>query len=65
MTAMSGVFIAAAGMIIFLDSFYGTFRDFFAAALWVFTADVGLAKVREYAQPLASRTPSLSPASTK
>lgn len=58
-TLVSGVFIAGAGYLIFQKAFLGTFEDFFAAALWGFTADLGIARVREIAAPLAGLKPNL------
>lgn len=55
-TAISGVFIAAAGYAIFQATWYGTFLDFLATALWGFSVDFSLAKVREIATPLLSRS---------
>jgi hypothetical protein len=54
-TAISGVFIAAAGYAIFQANWYGTFLDFLATALWGFSVDFSVAKVREIATPLLSR----------
>ena len=54
-TVVSGFFIALIGFAIFRQSFVGSFDDFLAAALWGFTVDLGVAKVREYAAPVLSR----------
>lgn len=55
MSAITGVFIAASGTMIFSDTFVGSWRDFLFAALWGFTADVGTGRLRELAQPLTSK----------
>jgi hypothetical protein len=55
-TIVSGVFIAAGGYLIFRTSFLGTFEDFFAAFLWGFSVDIGVARVKEMANPLLTRT---------
>jgi hypothetical protein len=55
-TIVSGLLIAAAGYVIFEGAFVGTFSDFLAAVLWGFSVDVGVARVRELAQPLVERT---------
>jgi len=54
-TFVSGVFIAMAGYAIFQANWYGTFLDFLAAALWGFSIDFSVAKVREMAGPLLGR----------
>src|SRR6202043_3889358 len=54
-TAVSGVFIAAVGYAIFQGNWYGTFLDFLAAALWGFSVDFSVARVREIATPLLGR----------
>jgi hypothetical protein len=48
----SGAIIMAAGWLIFSPTFIGAFPEFFAAFLWGFGTDVGLAKVRDLAQPV-------------
>jgi hypothetical protein len=55
MSVITGVFIAAAGTMIFSDTFVGSWRDFLFAALWGFTADVGTGRLRELSQPLTSK----------
>lgn len=52
---ISGIFIAAAGTMIFSDNFIGTMKDFFFAALWGFSADVSVSRLRTIAEPLSSR----------
>ena len=55
MSAITGVFIAGAGTMIFSDTFVGNWRDFLFAALWGFTADVGTGRLRALAEPLIAR----------
>ncbi len=55
MSAITGVFIAGSGTMIFSDTFVGSWRDFLFAALWGFTADVGMGRLRTLAEPLMAR----------
>ena len=48
----AGAIVTVAGWFIFSPTFTGTLPEFFAAFLWGFTADIGLAKVRELAESL-------------
>jgi hypothetical protein len=43
----AGAIITVAGWLIFSPTFTGAFPEFFAAFLWGFSADIGIAKVRE------------------
>jgi hypothetical protein len=58
-TVVAGAFIAGAGYLIFEAAFIGTFKDFFVPLLWGFTVDVGVARVQQFATPLAAKTPPL------
>jgi len=55
-SAITGVFIAGFGTLIFLDAFAGSWRDYFYAAVWGFSADVGAARLRALAEPISART---------
>jgi hypothetical protein len=55
MSAITGLFIAGAGTMIFADAFVGSWKDFLFAALWGFTADVGTGRLRALAEPLTSK----------
>jgi hypothetical protein len=48
----AGAIITLAGWLIFSPSFTGSFPEFFAAFLWGFSADIGIAKVRELTESL-------------
>jgi hypothetical protein len=55
-TIVFGAVIALAGFIMFRETFIGTVNDFVAAAIWGFTVDIGVARVRQLADPLLART---------
>jgi hypothetical protein len=57
MSVITGVFIAGAGTMLFIDTFVGSWRDFLFAALWGFTADVGAGQLRTLAAPLPRQLP--------
>ena len=54
-TLIYGLLITAVGFSIFRTSFVGTYEDIMAAALWGFTIDIGVAKIREFAAPLLTK----------
>jgi len=56
-TLVYGFLITAVGYSIFQNSFTGAFDDILAAALWGYTLDIGVAKVREFATPLLAKAP--------
>lgn len=58
---VSGTLIALVGFAMFSGTFVGTFQDFLAAALWGYTIDFGVARVREMAAPLLARQPFSAP----
>lgn len=56
MSIIIGAFIAFSGTVLFSDTFVGTWRDFFYAAIWGFTIDISAAKLRSLSDPITSRT---------
>jgi len=56
-SVVSGLAGVGIGMMIFRNSWIGLAEDWVAAGLWGFSIDLSLAKLREYATPLLSRTP--------
>jgi hypothetical protein len=54
-SAVVGLMVAGTGYLLFQRDFIGTFQDFFLAALWGFTVDAGVSKLREMATPLLGR----------
>ena len=61
-SAITGVFIAGFGTLLFMDAFMGTWRDFFYAAVWGFCVDVGTARLRALADPMTSGAVPAAPA---
>ena len=61
-TCIFGAVITVAGFIMFQGTFVGTVNDFFAAGIWGFTVDIGVAKVRQLAEPIMTRTVAYSTA---
>jgi hypothetical protein len=58
-TGVAGVIVAVIGYTIFAPTFVGGLLQLVAPFLWGFGADLGLAKVREYSQPLLDLKPTL------
>jgi hypothetical protein len=57
-TWISGFLIAVIGFLLYRNIFIGDWGDFATAFFWGFSADIGIAKVRELATPLVSRSAS-------
>lgn len=55
-TAIAGVLIVLAGLLIFKD-WIGTLPDLLGAVFWGFATDISVATVMSYAQPLTSKKP--------